>query len=204
MRLMFSKFLKFWPIVQMKSVVFYTFWLKNDLKFGRRTKKMPAVCRVLKTENGACPQISCAQEGSYFVVRLPEGLSIVDTDELCRAKGCRQPATKGVYKERLTLCEGHAREARFKQSIRTAAYLQKNVKGLCASANCQNPRVPSKKNPSALGRLCEEHSHKANARVKRRYRERMSPQASLQVSPEASLAVSPEACPTANTVSDVI
>ena len=141
---------------------------------------MPAVCRVLKTEDAACPQVSCEQEGSYFVIRLPEGLDIVDTDELCRAKGCRQPATKGVYKERLTLCESHAREARFKQSIRTALYLQKNVRGLCASANCQNPRVPSKKNPSALGRLCEEHSRKANARVKRRYRERTSRQAAEQ------------------------
>jgi len=137
-------------------------------------KRMPAVCRILKPDDGVCPQISCEQEGSYFVIRLPEGLNIVDTDELCRAKGCRQPAAKGVYKERLTLCEGHAREARFKQSVRTASYLQKNVKGLCASANCQNRRGPSKKNPSVLGRLCEEHSRKANASVKRRYHQRVS------------------------------
>lgn len=133
---------------------------------------MPAVCRVLKTGNDACPQVSCEQEGTYFVIRLPEGLHIVDTDELCRAKGCRQPAAKGVYKERLTLCEGHAREARFKQSIRTASYLQKNAKGLCASANCQNPRGPSKRKQAVLGQLCEEHSRKANARVKLRYQQK--------------------------------
>ena len=135
---------------------------------------MPAVCRVLKTGDETFPQISCEQEGSYFIVRLPDGLNIVDTDELCRAKGCRRPAAKGVYKDRLTLCEGHAREARFKQSIRTAAYSQKNTKGLCASANCLNPRGPSKKNPSVFGRLCVEHACKANASVKQRYLQRTS------------------------------
>jgi hypothetical protein len=138
---------------------------------------MTTICRIpLPIGCQIMPVIQCDVEDGFMVIKTPEDLKIIDSNELCQYLRCRHIVTKGRGGKMLKYCEEHAEYMRVMQKKRYRELRLKTVDGICAHPGCTEQRSQMKNRSHTLGLYCTEHADKRNQSAMHTYKRKRARQ----------------------------